>query len=221
MKNISRVLVVLGLFVLAAFLVSAAQAGPYEDNKPSLNILIDKEVGVPQTNKGGGVDYTYVDNLTTSDYRFGPFATVFFRIKMKNTSDHKLENVVITDFAPEFTSLFENPGKLDGSNLKIEVGELKAGEEKEFIVKARVAEQGKLPADKGIFCVVNRVRVEAKNASDEDTSQFCVEKAVGAPGSKGGTPSTVPSAGAEDGVMLMGLSGALSYLGLKLRKISA
>ena len=75
--------------------------------------------------------------------------------------------------------------------------------------------------------MVNRVRVEAKNnVSDEDTAQLCVEKEVGAgtptsPGVKGGAPKKVPAAGAEHGVLLMGLSGLLSYVGLKLRKITA
>ena len=227
MKNIAFILAVITVFLLCVASVSTDAYGSYEGEQPSLDILIDKEVGVPQTTKGGKLEYIYVDNLTTRDHRFSPFDTVFFRIKVKNTSDQNLQDVVITDFPPEFVELFENPGTKDGSNLVIKVGDLKADEEKEYIVKARIFEQAKLPADKGLFCVVNRVRVEAKNnVSDEDTAQLCVEKEVGAgtptsPGVKGGAPKKVPAAGAEHGVLLMGLSGLLSYVGLKLRKITA
>jgi len=223
MKKLSLLLTALTVLLLSTQAVSADQ---YEGDKPSAEILIDKQVCSPFQNKGGDLECTYVENLSTTDYRYSPLGYVFFRLRVKNTSTKVLNAVTIKDVAPDYVDLYENPGKLDGRTLVIDAGNFAAGEEKVFTVRSRVQSQDKMPSDKGLICVVNKATASNSDASDEDSSQFCIEKEVeqvSTPGpsgqTKGGVPKKVPSAGAEHGMLITALSGALGYFGLKLRRI--
>ncbi|MGB5034771.1 MAG: hypothetical protein WBO56_03165 [Microgenomates group bacterium] len=75
--------------------------GPYGQGGQSNSILVDKTVGMNQvTTKGGTTSTTFVDNLGSTDQRFFAGQTVSFKIKVKNTSDHKLSNIVVKDTLP-------------------------------------------------------------------------------------------------------------------------
>jgi uncharacterized repeat protein (TIGR01451 family) len=201
------------MFLLVALPVSAQ----YDTPSTSTAILVDKLVGVPHSTKGGTTDYTYVDNLTSGDYRFNPEAYVFFRIRVKNTSNTQLDNVVVSDFGPQYVQMFSDPGTVDGNTLSINVGTLKAQEEKVYVVKGRVTQQSQMPADQGVICVTNKAHAASGSVTDDDTAQFCIEKSVTT--TKGGVPATVPQAGAADGILITTMASAMAYLGLKFKKL--
>ena len=99
MKKLLAILVALAsIFQLLTSNVDAqyGQYGPYGGPEPSLSIMVDKMVGKPVANKGDS-NGDYVDNLSPSDPRFVPGQEVFFKIKVKNTSDIKLKSVTVND----------------------------------------------------------------------------------------------------------------------------
>ena len=223
MKKLMTLLTSISIFLLFAFSlnspVNAAQNGAYEGPSTSTAILVDKLIGVPHSVKDGGTDYTYVDNLTVNDYRHHPEQYVFFRIRVKNTSQNTLDNVVITDFGPQYVQMFADPGTVSGNNLTLNVGTLKAQEEKVYIVKGRVVRQDQLPADQGVVCVTNKAQAASGSVTDDDTAQFCIEKSVTT--TKGGVPAQVPKAGAADGMLITVMAGAMAYLGRKFNKLGS
>ena len=193
------------LLLIISFLLlgtsATAQYGQYGQPEPSLSIMIDKMVTKPNTTDD------YVDNLSPSDPRFQPGQEIFFKLKVKNTSEAKLNDVTVKDFLPEFVNPIEGKGEFsdESREIAIDAGDLEVDEEKEFVIKVKVLDQDELPADKGLMCLVNKATVSNESVSDEDTAQFCVEKEV-----LGVT--SVPSAGPEMGVAL--IFGQLSALGL-------
>lgn len=215
MKNL--LVNIVALIAISIVLTSnvSADYGEYNQPEPSLSIIVDKLVGKPVSDKGGSVDGNYVDNLSPSDPRFQPGNEVFFKLKVKNTSEAKLKNVAVTDFLPDFVTPVEGQGTFNNESREISInaGDLEVDEEKVFTIKVKILDQDQLPADKGLMCLVNKVQVANENVSDEDTAQFCIEKEV-----LGVT--AVPSAGPEQGVaLLIGQFSALS-LGLILKRKS-
>lgn len=201
------------LLAISYLLLTTNVIAQYGQPSITYSILIDKMVGKPSLTKGGSTDYEYVDNLSPSDSRFRPGQTVSFKVKIKNTSNVKLTNVVLKDFIPSYLEPIEGPGSYDTTTRTIiyNAGDFATDEEKVYYIKAQIFSQDKLPADKGLFCLVNKVTASTDQAADDDTVQFCVEKEVL------GT-AKVPSAGPEMGIFL--LTGELLTLsvGLFIRK---
>lgn len=215
------------LFTLFASPVKAqygcpGQYGQYGSCPPSQSILVDKFVGkTVVTSKGGLTEIEYVDNLSSSDPRFKPGNQVAFKLKVKNTSNTTLSNVIVKDFVPLYLEPIEGPGTYDSASRTItfNAGDFAASEEKVYYLKMQFSSQGNLPADQGLICVVNKVNASANGVSNEDTAQACVEKQV-----TGVTPGVtrVPQAGPEMGALL--LTGQFLALGAGMflkRKFSA
>jgi uncharacterized repeat protein (TIGR01451 family) len=205
-KLLAFVAVVLG-FMLYVSQVSAdygcnGQYGQYGGCNPSYSILINKLVGVPA---GSTVtDPTapnYVDNLSPSDPRFKSGQLIFFKLVVKNTSNTGLTNVTVKDFVPSYIEPVSGPGTYDGNSRTItfNAGDFAAGEEKVYYFKMQVDSVQYLPADKGLFCIVNKAQAYNNQASSEDSAQLCIEKQVAG-------VTTVPSAGPELGLLLLGLN---------------
>lgn len=180
--------------------------GPYGQGE-SNSILVDKMVGMNTvTSKGGQTTITYVDNLSSSDKRFKADQIVTFKVKVKNTSDHKLTGIVVRDILPSTLTPIDTFKGYNASNQIITLADdlqLNAGEEVVMIVKTRVVSQDKLPTDQGVICNANKASASNDKVADEDISQFCIEKDV--IGVK-----TQPTAGPELGLGLL----ALQMLGL-------
>lgn len=202
------------LFLLLVVKPTGADYGQYGEPSPTQTILVDKLVGKPDSpTKGGLVQYQYVDNLSPSDPKFAPGQEVLFQVKIKNISNAQLTNVEVKDFVPSYVEAIEGPGSYDAGTgtITFNAGNFDVDQEKIYIIKMKVLAQSQLPVDKGLFCLVNKVRATGGSTADEDTSQFCVEKQVtGA--------AKVPSAGPEFAGLL--LAGNLLGLGLgfKLKK---
>ncbi len=224
MKNqvfFSSLFIALIAFVMAGSIVNSAgnngqygQYGQYGGTAQPQNIIVDKTVSTNSKTKGGVVNF--VDNLSANDPRFTPGQNVSFRIKVKNTSDKVMENVTVTDYVPTYVEPVEGPGTFDKNNRTITytIAKLNAGEEKTDTLTMQIVSQEKLPADKGLLCIVNRAQAGNNNASDEDTSQFCVEKMVTG-------VSQVPTAGPEMGLAMLAGSFATLLGGLTLKRKSS
>lgn len=190
------------VFLTVLFLILSsntyANYGQYGGETPSYGILIDKMVAKPDTDQ-------YVDNLSVSDPRFSPSQDVWFKVRVKNTSNKNLTNVEVRDYIPSHLEPLEGPGTWNSDTRIItwNAGDFNVDEEKTYFLKMRVLSANNLPADKGLFCVVNRADARNENTYDDDTSQLCIEKKV-----QGVT--TVPSAGPELGLGLV----AVEILGL-------
>jgi len=186
-----------------------SQYGQYGTCTPSQSILVDKFVGKPDStsDKGNSNSYEYVDNLGTSDDRFDPGQDIFFMVKIKNTSSVDLNDVKLKDYVPSYLEPLEGPGSYDADSREInfDAGDFGPNEEKIYYFKMRVYAQDSLPSDKGMFCEVNKAEAWNDEASDDDSSQFCIEKQVL------GIVTQAPAAGPEMGLLLM--AGELVALG--------
>ncbi len=199
------------LFLVLAGKPAHAQYGQYGGTPEIQAILIDKMVSKASVAKGQPLEF--VDNLSPTDPRFQPGQELFFKIKVKNTSNINLFNVTLKDFIPAFVEPVEGPGVFDEKTrvISVDIGDFEPDQEKTFVFKMKVNGQNDLPADKGLFCLVNKAQAFNDKVSDDDSTQFCIEKQVG----KGKVlPASVPSAGPEAGFLL--LTGQLIALGTGL-----
>ena len=114
------------------------------------NVVINKTVQNPQTG-------SFVDNLNINDPKFAPTSSVTFNITVTNTGSSTINKITAKDTLPSFVNFISGPGSFD-SNTKVltfDVGNLAAGESRTFTVAAKIVDQGQLPSDQGITCVVN------------------------------------------------------------------
>jgi uncharacterized repeat protein (TIGR01451 family) len=221
MKIILSIWTISALAFVTLFSASnvAAQYGQYGQYgyggaAPSQMILIDKMVGKPVTQtKGGTTAYEYVDNLSTNDTRFKPGQEVAFKLVVKNTSSVKLTQVQVKDVLPPYVEAIEGPGEYNTQTktISLNAGDLNPGEEKTYYLKVKLIAQNAMPADKGLFCLLNTAEAVSGQAKDDDTAQFCVEKEVtGAP--------QVPAAGPAMGLPLLFGQASLLGLGIYLKR---
>ncbi|OGH23342.1 MAG: hypothetical protein A2958_00250 [Candidatus Levybacteria bacterium RIFCSPLOWO2_01_FULL_38_13] len=179
------------------------------------NILVNKTVKNPQTG-------AFVDNLNINDPKLLPLSTVTFQITVTNTGSGNLSKITVKDTLPSFVTFVSGPGSFDRNTkvLTFEVSNLGAGQSQTFTLEAKTVEENKLPQDQGIVCVVNQVLATSDSNQSSDNSQFCIEKPVVAPVTKGGlkvfpapTVVTTPPTGPEM-LSLIGLipAGGLGFL---------
>ncbi len=192
---------------------SYGQYGQYGQpgGTPSQGISIDKKVGQPTTTKGGTV--IYVDNFSPSDARFKPGQQVYFQIKVKNTSNATLTNVVVRDIIPSYLEPIEGPGNYDANarTITFNYATLNAGEERTEKLLMQIYPQDRLPADKGLMCITNKAEVKTGNMTGQDSAQLCIEKEVIG-------VQKAPSAGPEMGILLMGLQAAGLGAGILIKR---
>lgn len=175
------------------------------------DVLLDKKVRNPST----GI---YVDNLLPADpTRYRPGSIVYFQILVQNAGDETLSSVSITDTIPAYIDYSSITGSAENVSydqslrkLTFNVTNLAGGSKRYYTLNARVVHQSALQDNKSV-CPVNVVEAVSSNqATDRDTSQFCIEKVFEVP--------VVPKAGPQDWLLVFsGLPAAL-YLGNKLRK---
>lgn len=192
---------------------------PYSSpTQPAESLLVDKLVAFPgtQQTKGGVSMDRFVDNLSPNDARFSPNTKVLFRVKIKNTSGVTLKNVTLKDYIPDYMEPVSGPGTYDPETRIITyvIPEIKPGEEKVYDFEMQIVAQNKLPADKGIVCVLNKAEAYTDMTRDEDASQLCVEKAV-----QGIT--TVPKTGPELGLFVLAGNVLAFGAGTVLRRMKA
>lgn len=209
---LSLFFLILMFHVLCYMLPAYAQYGQYGGETPTYSIIVDKMVSLPHASKGETMQY--VDNLLPPDPRFKPSQDVWFKIKIKNTSNINLQAVEVKDYVPDYLLPLQGPGKWNPDNRTIvwNAGDFNIDEEKTYYLKMRVYDQSLLPADKGLFCLINKVEVRNNVAYDDDTSQLCIEKQV--LGAK-----KIPSTGPELGLAILVGNLLLAGVGLRLKNI--
>lgn len=201
-------------FLFAVSTVKADCAGQYGQPCNSYSIVVDKMVQKPGTSD-------YVDNLSVSDPRYKPGEFVMFKVTIKNTSTTTFGGMTAKDYVPSYLTPVEGPGTFDSVNrvITFDAGAFAVDEQKTFYMKMQVDSQANLPADKGLFCVVNRAVASSNTTSDEDSSQLCIEKQI--PSVKGvSTVVTVPATGPEFGLVFLAIDFIGLGIGLKMRKNS-
>jgi len=198
MKKIFAFLVLVFSFLAITVSVSAQCGGQYQSPCQSYSIIVDKMVQKPGT-------ADYVDNLSVSDPRYNPSNYVMFKVTIKNTSTATLGGVTAKDYVPSYLTPVEGPGTFDSGTRTIswDAGAFAVNEQKTYYFKMQINSQANLPADKGLFCLINKAQAWSNMTTDDDSSQFCIEKQVT-------TPPKVPSAGPELGLIL--LSGEILAL---------
>ena len=211
MKKILTLLSV--LFVFSFFVPSVLAHHQYGGDDYDYSILIDKTVAIPNssnTNSGN-----YVDNLSASDTRFHAGNDVWFKIRVKNTSDRNLTAVTVKDFVPDYILPIEGPGNwnLNDRIISWDAGDFSVDEEKTYYLKMRVYDKSMLPSDKGLFCETNRAEARNNVSYDEDSSQICIEKTVSG-------VTSAPAAGPEMGIGLVALEMLGLSAGVYLKKRS-
>lgn len=203
MTPMKKMLSYFSLLVIGCWLlvlpVFASCGGQYESPCYSYSILVDKMVLKPGTSE-------YVDNLSVSDPRYKPSEFVMFKVTIKNTSNITLGGMTAKDFVPNYLTPIEGPGTFDSASriITFDAGAFAVDEQKTYYFKMQVNSQANLPADRGLFCVVNRTQAWSNTTTDDDSSQLCIEKQVSA-------PPKVPSAGPEMGLFLF--TGEILALG--------
>lgn len=198
MKKIFALILFVFCFLVIVSSVKAGCGGQYESPCQSYSILVDKMVQKPGT-------ADYVDNLSISDPRYNPSNYVMFRVTIKNTSTTTLGGMTAKDYVPSYLTPIEGPGSFNESTRTVEwdAGAFAVDEQKTYYFKMQIDPQANLPADKGLFCLINKAQAWSNTTTDDDSSQFCIEKQV-VPG------KIVPSAGPEMGLIL--LSGEILAL---------
>ena len=188
------------------------------------NIVIDKKVLNPQTNK-------LVDSLGINDPKYQPGNTINFEISLTNTGNAQINHIDAKDVFPQFLNFSNGPGNFDTNTktLSFEFNNLKPNETKTFAVVGKIVEGNQLPIDLGVVCMVNQATaITSDNGTSQDNTQFCIQKEVlgtQVTSQKGGFPvlpaptiTTTPATGPE-GLVLFSLlpTGIAGWL---LRKYS-
>lgn len=187
----------------------------------SANILINKQVQNPANGQ-------FVDNLGVNDTKFAANQNVTFQLIVTNTGGSSIDRILVKDTFPQFVSFVSGPGNFDSNNkvLSFEVDNLAAGQSQTFTVVGKVAPDNALAS--GINCVVNQssAQIISSGQMSQDNSQFCIQKGVMVPTTKGGIPvqpapqmTTTPPTGPEMAIYPL-LSGS-GILGWFLRKRSS
>ena len=200
------------LTLLALFLTIASPSlAQYGGTVYNYSILIDKTVATH--NDDNTNSNNYVDNLSPSDSRFHAGNDVYFKIRVKNTSNRNLNAVWVKDYVPAYILPLEGPGtwNVDSRTITWNAGDFNVDEEKTYYLKMRVYDQSLLPSDKGLFCITNSAEARNDVVSNNDSSQICIEKQVA-------KVTQTPATGPELGLFL--LAGELITLsgGLLIKK---
>ena len=179
---------VLSLLFVTKDAVAQSCGGQYQSPCQSYSMLVDKMVQIPGTSN-------YVDNLSVSDPRYKPSEFVMFKVIIKNTSTTTFGGMTAKDYVPAYLTPIEGPGTFDTSSRIVswDVGSFAVDEQKTYYFKMQINSQANLPTDQGLFCLVNKAQAWSNTTTDDDSSQFCIEKQVVA-------PPKVPSAGLEMGL---------------------
>ena len=173
MKKIFALLAIVFSLLAVTVSVSASCGGQYESPCQSYSMLVDKMVAKPGTSE-------YVDNLSVSDPRYKPSEFVMFKVTIKNTSTTTFGGMTAKDFVPAYLTPIEGPGTFDSTSRIIswDAGAFAVDEQKTYYFKMQINAQANLPVDQGLFCLVNKAQAWSNSITDDDSSQFCIEKQV-------------------------------------------
>jgi len=158
------------------------------------DLSIDKQVLNPQKN-------AYWDNIDSSDYVFSANQEILFKVTVKNTSDVKIDKILIRDYMTDYLS-FVSADRAnwisDQKKAEWDIDDLQPGESETVYIKFKVLDKDYIPS--GITCLTNKADVEKDNGNRKsDTSSFCITKEVSTPSVLG---AKMPETGVEMPVII-------------------
>ncbi len=217
MRKITQFAFAALLFPIFLFTASDSQAGVRCETQygggekcAATEITLNKKVRVPaQAKKVMGIKDEWIDNfLLTHTYKFAPNQEVEFQIVIANTSKQNFGQVEIRDFLPAELALVSDKTKFNFQDFK-------AGEKRDFYIKARVVSVDKLSSD--VLCPINKAEVwtDGGTFQDSDTAQVCVEKKAAQVKAE---KKVLPATGPEDWFITLAGSLALGTIGIYLVK---
>lgn len=203
-------------FILTAVLFTASQSqasvncetiyGGGQTCVSKGEIDIDKKVRDPKSGK-------FVDNLTINESKYSASDQIEFRLSVTNTGNATFDAVEVKDILPQFVKFVSGPGNFDPNTktLTYNLSNLKAKETRTDKIVAKIVNASDLPINEGNLCVVNQSVASSEGMSDQDNSQFCIEKVtkVIPPPPIKQTPSTGPEMLPLIGLIPAGLAGIL------------
>lgn len=209
-----------GLFLLSSLVVTkpafaGANCQPIygggQNCVPTGEISINKTVRHPDILKGGVEKF--VDNLSINDSKYHADDQIVFRLTVTNNGDATFSSVEVKDILPQYVTFVSGPGNFDAGSktLTYTLNELKAKESRTDTVVVKVTDATSLPISEGTLCTVNQSFATAEGSTDQDNSQFCIEKkfAVQPAPKIVQTPPTGPEMLPLIGLIPAGLGGLL------------
>jgi uncharacterized repeat protein (TIGR01451 family) len=206
--------------------------------QPSGLTLI-KQVQNPQTGQYGTANPIYT-------MFFAPGQTVPFKIKLTNTYDTALTNIMIQDQFPPYVDYISGNGSFNQKTgvLTTSIPSLAAHQTVSLYIQGKITDASQLPTNQTNICVANQATATANNLTSVANSQFCISKDIlnntssstaqpsNPPTSAGGlpvyppqvqsktTPSTGPESWAIAALLPLGLAGIYLRRKTKLRSTS-
>lgn len=197
------------LFLLSgAYLLGILCIGKFCANKASFQV--NKLVANPDTK-------VMVDNLNPNDSKYAKNSIVKFQLRIINTSEASIRDIVVKDTFPKFIDFNGGAGAYDlnAKTLTFNV-DLEPKEVKVFDISGKVSNN--LSFSQNVLCVENEVNATAKNmAGASDRSQFCIDKKLVLK-ENSSTLTSTPATGPESLTLFFLIPAGI--LGWSLRKYS-
>ena len=140
----------------------------------SINKVILDPKATTQT-KGGLTSQLFAENLGANDTHFTVGQEVTYKIVVTNTDTKTATNVLVQDYLPKELTFVSGEGKMSGNVFSTTIASLTAGESRDLIIKARVADVSGMTST--LMCnVTNRATATAEGKTAEDNAALCIEK---------------------------------------------
>jgi len=195
----------IGFFVTAIAVLSISLINPFKVRGYYPND-VKKEISIDKKIKYMG-DSQYLDNIESSRKIFYEKDTIEFQIKIENIGNETLRNIKVKDNLPKHLNLIFHPGILnnDKNTIEWEIDKLKAGESKEYFIRAKIQGTEKISA---LTKQTNRVESIVGELSDTDNASYFIGKA------------TIPATGVSDIVVKTILVALTAGSGFYFRKLA-
>lgn len=136
------------------------------------DLSIDKQVLNPDKNE-------YWDHINSSDYVFTANQEVTFKIRVKNTSDIKIDHIGLRDFMPSYLTYVRSDRQAnwlsDQKKAEWTIDDLDPGETETFYITFKVMDKDQIPS--GYTELSNRTEAQKDNGNTKsDNSNFWIAK---------------------------------------------
>lgn len=144
-----------------------------DGGEPESEIYVIKKVSRPRENDSGNYQFEY-DLGEGDSERYQKMQIVAFEIHVKNTGDHTINKIVVTDHYPEYVDFPSSDSNWDRAKreYRYEITNLESGKEDVRVIEGRIITDATV-------CINNWVEAVPDNGdSDSDEARFCLGKRV-------------------------------------------
>jgi uncharacterized repeat protein (TIGR01451 family) len=190
-------IVILFLSLLNPF---RAYGQSYSHEEGKKKISIDKKV------RAIG-DTQYFDNIEASRKTFFEKDVIEFQVRIENISTETVYNINTKDILPKYLGLIFYPGTFDNDQYIVEwnIDELKAGESKTYLIRAKINDSTKLNV---LTKQTNKAEACGGGSCDVDYASYFIGK------------TSVPATGASDIAVKTILVALTATSGFYFRKLA-